>query len=347
MPHPRRAPVRRVGRILLSLVVVVAVFAFALPKVAGSAEVWARIAAMSWPLLILLGLAAAWNLVTYAFVLTAATPGLTYPQAIVVTESATAVANAVPGGGALGVGVTAAMYRSWGFDRSTTGIAIVITGIWNNLVKLGLPLLALTFLAVQGDAGTARLTASVAGACALAAATVGIIVVLRSDTGARRAGAFAERVASCARRIMRRPRVTGWGDSASQLRGRARDIVRESWGRLTLATVVSQLSLYLVLLLALRGVGISGSSIGWAEVLAAFTFVRLLSALPLTPGGVGVVELGLTGALVAAGGDRGRVVAAVLVFRALTYLAPIALGAVTYVVWRRRTAWRTPNLAVA
>jgi uncharacterized protein (TIRG00374 family) len=80
--------------------------------------------------------------------------------------------------------------------------------------------------------------------------------------------------------------------------------------------------------------------VGWVEVLAVFAFVRLLSALPVTPGGVGVVELGLTAGLVAAGGNRAKVVAAVLVFRALTYLLPIPVGVLTYVVWRRKSSWR-------
>ncbi|MGH2827628.1 MAG: lysylphosphatidylglycerol synthase transmembrane domain-containing protein, partial [Actinomycetota bacterium] len=73
----------------------------------------------------------------------------------------------------------------------------------------------------------------------------------------------------------------------------------------------------------------------WIQVLAAFAFIRLISALPITPGGLGVVELGLTAALIAAGGDREEVVAGVLVYRAFTYLLPIPFGALTYVAWRR------------
>jgi hypothetical protein len=55
------------------------------------------------------------------------------------------------------------------------------------------------------------------------------------------------------------------------------------------------------------------------------------------------VELGLTGALVADGGGRSAVVAGVLVFRALTYLVPIVVGALTYVIWRRRRSWWVEN----
>jgi len=77
-------------------------------------------------------------------------------------------------------------------------------------------------------------------------------------------------------------------------------------------------------------------------VLAVFSFARLITAIPLTPGGLGIVELALITGLSAAGGDRAEVTAAVLVFRALTYVLPIPLGLATYIFWRRNTSWRRP-----
>jgi putative heme transporter len=77
--------------------------------------------------------------------------------------------------------------------------------------------------------------------------------------------------------------------------------------------------------------------------------VRLLSAFPITPGGVGFVELGLIGGLVLAAGHhpvvpaaafRAQVAAAVLIYRALTYAAPIPAGALTYLIWQRKKSWR-------
>jgi uncharacterized protein (TIRG00374 family) len=72
-----------------------------------------------------------------------------------------------------------------------------------------------------------------------------------------------------------------------------------------------------------------------------FAFARLATAIPFTPGGAGVVEAVLIGGLVAAGGDRSKVVAAVLVFRALTWLLPVPIGIVAYLRWRRRS-WSAP-----
>ena len=86
--------------------------------------------------------------------------------------------------------------------------------------------------------------------------------------------------------------------------------------------------------------GVSDDDVGWAQVLVVFAFARLLTAIPLTPGGVGVVELALIEGLTRAGGDDPKVVAAVLLFRLLTYVLPIALGLGTYMFWRRNRSWR-------
>ena len=69
---------------------------------------------------------------------------------------------------------------------------------------------------------------------------------------------------------------------------------------------------------------------------------RLLSAVPITPGGVGVIDLGYIGGLAAAApdGEHAAVVGAVLMFRALTYGIQIPLGAFTYLIWKGKKDWR-------
>lgn len=59
-----------------------------------------------------------------------------------------------------------------------------------------------------------------------------------------------------------------------------------------------------------------------------------------------VVSVAISLALAAAGGARPAVAAAVLIFRALTYVLPIPLGLVAYILWRRNRSWRrAPNTA--
>ena len=94
--------------------------------------------------------------------------------------------------------------------------------------------------------------------------------------------------------------------------------------------------MWLVLLACLRGVGLSQAQVPWQTSLAAFAFVRLVTALPLTPGGLGITELGLVGILAAGVGPGAgaQVTAAVLLYRAVTYLPPIPLGAAAYLMWQ-------------
>ena len=338
---------QRVGKTLLSAALVIAIFVGVLPRIASFSEVTDAIGAMTLIEIVLLVAVALWSLTTYGPVLMASLPGLTFGQSMVVTQSSTAIANTVPAGGAVGIGVTFAMYSSWGFRRAASTLSVAVSGVWNIFGKLALPVAALGLVALLGTAGGGLVAAAIAGVVALVGAVVLFAATLRSDRLALMIGGTFGAAASRVRGWVGRAPVGDWGGAAVRFRHDTIGLVRRRWMRLSVTTVVSQLSLYAVLLLALRNLGVSDDQVGWAEVLAAFAFVRLLSALPITPGGLGVVELGLTAALVAAGGPRPQVVAAVLVFRALTYLAPVPLGMATYVVWRRNRRWRRAALAPA
>jgi uncharacterized membrane protein YbhN (UPF0104 family) len=142
--------------------------------------------------------------------------------------------------------------------------------------------------------------------------------------------------------VLRRGSVSGWDERARRFRADIIGLLAHRWVRITVTTLVSHLSLFLVLLVALRHVGVSDDEVSWTKVLAAFSFVRLLSAVPLTPGGLGVVELGLTAALGSGlpDGTKNQIAAAVLVYRGLTWFAPIPLGIGCWVFWRTNTSWR-------
>ena len=119
------------------------------------------------------------------------------------------------------------------------------------------------------------------------------------------------------------------------------ELLRRRWLALTVSTLASHLALFLVLFVSIRAIGVSGSQVNFAEALAVFSFARLVSAFPVTPAGLGVVELSYIGGLIWAGAGRTDAVAASLLFRALTYLLQIPLGGITYLIWQRtRDRWR-------
>lgn len=329
----------------VAIAVIVAVFVFVLPSVVDYDEVWDAIGAMTWLELATLGLLAVWNQATYVLVERSARPELTYLQALTITQTSTALANTMPAGAALGAGLQGTMYVSYGFAPSDIGISMALTGIWNTFVKLGMPIIALSLLVVAGEPEGALVGASLFGLAALAAAILAFTILLRSERGAARVGRGLGRIAELAARATKRSTDRDWSGTAIDFRRRTIDLLRSRWPVLTLWTLVSHLTLFVVLLMSLRHVGISSNMVGNEEALAAFAFVRLLSALPITPGGLGVVELGLTASLVAAGGDDAKVVAAVLVYRLLTFVLPIPFGAITYFVWRGQAAKRTTGRA--
>jgi uncharacterized membrane protein YbhN (UPF0104 family) len=347
--RPRNtSPIKRILQAMGSLVIVVGIFVFAFPQFADYGDVWSEITAMTLIETVTLFGVAIWNLVTYWFVLTAVMPGLTYPQAAVSNQASTAVSNTMPGGGAIAVGVTYAMYRSWGFGKSEFALAAVVSGVWNNFAKLGMPVLALALLALEGDITATRVIAAAAGIGVL----IGFIAMwglfLYKESLARRIGAGVGRVVSRLRTLVRKPPVTDWDDAGARFRAQALGLLRTRWLRLTVSTLVSHVSLYIVLLVTLRHVGVGNGVLSWIQVLAVFAFIRLISALPITPGGVGVVELGLTVGLQVAADFAGvseslfeaKIAAAVLVFRAITFLLPVPLGAVSYLIWRANRSWR-------
>jgi len=338
----RRSRLRRLLQGTISLAVVAAIFIGVLPRLASYQDVWATIRSMTWLELATLISVGIWNLATYWFVLVSALPGLTIGQAAVANQASTAISNTLPGGGALGVGVTYAMYSSWGFGAQAFALSALVSGVWNNFVKLGMPVVALGLLVVFGDVSAALVTAAFVGMALLVAAVVMFGLMLRSERLAERIGEFLGRIVSAMRKLLRKPPVRAWGEAARRFRTDTRHLLKDHWIGLTVATLVSHISLYLVLLVALRHVGVAETEVSWIRVLAAFAFVRLISALPITPGGLGVVELGYAAAL-SIGVDasvRAQIVAAVLVFRFITYALPIPLGASAYLFWRRKRSWR-------
>jgi putative heme transporter len=219
-------------------------------------------------------------------------------------------------------------------------------------LKLGLPIMAVALLAIMGRATNTLLAPALIGLVFLAGSVVLFAMVLWKKSLARGIGSRLGTIWSSIRGLFHKPPVATWGEGAMRFRKQTIGLVVKRWPALTITTVVSHLALWFVLLLSLRHVGVSAHDVSTVQVLAVFAFVRLISAIPITPGGVGVVELGLIGGLYAAGRTHAdvpldefkvQVTAAALLFRTLTYGVQIPLGGFTYLIWQRRKSWRKPR----
>jgi putative heme transporter len=197
-------------RASLSLAVVAVVFGYLFPKVADYRAVWHTIGDMTWLELAVLTLVAAWNLVSYWPMLMAALPELHWREAAVSNLASTAAANTLPGGAAIGIGATATMQHSWGIPLSSVALASVVTGIWNNFLKLGLPVVALALVAATGHVGAGLVVAAAVGLAVMVAAIGVFAALLWNDDQAARLGGIAGRLATASLRPLHRGPVRGW-----------------------------------------------------------------------------------------------------------------------------------------
>jgi uncharacterized membrane protein YbhN (UPF0104 family) len=331
---------RRLLIAAIGVAVVVATFAYALPQIADYRDVWAVVSDLSWSWIGLLAAATVLNLVTFAPPWQIVLPGLRFWSALILTQISTALAMVVPGGAAVGIAGAYGVLRRWGFRSRDIGRAVTIVSLWNQMANVSYPAIAVVLLAVFGGDSPVLLTAGIVGAAVLAVAVIAVAVVVSSGRAATALGDLSARLADWVLGRLRRPPVTWRGASFDRFRADAAQLLHRRWHVLTLATYAGTLTVFLVLLVALRALDVPASEVSLVEAFAAWSLARLLGTFPITPGGIGVVELGLTGALVAFGGNNAGVVAAVLVYRFLTMVPTIVFGLVAATTLRRHTIAR-------
>ncbi len=329
VPRVRRVHGLRTVKIGLSLLVATALLVGALPKVAG--EHWAAVAVALRQVSMggFIALTALWveSLVAHTFVLSAALPGLSKRRAMVLRLTGSSVSNALPFGGAVGTALNYSMTRRWGHSRAAFVLFALVTHIWGVAAKLCLPVLALVaLLFAGGSTGALVLSAGIAVAVLGLFGIVLAMTIAREDVAAA-LGRLTGRFLTLAARVTRRPAP---GDLAVAMRRDGIALVRGTWRR-SAAGIIAYSTLQGLLLWAC--LALVGASVNPAQVLAAFALERLLSVVVITPGGLGVVEVGMTSMLVAFGGAPAAAAAGVLLFRAFTFALEIPVGATLLLGW--------------
>ncbi len=306
-----------------------------LPRIADYRDVWDVVKELSWQWVVALLAATALNIATFAPPWMVALPGLRFRPALTMTQASTALSIVTPGGAAVGLAGSYGILRSWGFPGEAVGRAVSLTGIWNQFANLAFPIVAVFALAVTGAQTAVLATAAFVGAAILGVAIGALVLVLYSDRLAEDIGDAAARAANWVLVKVRRGSVAWNGRSFERFRRDAVDLLKRRWHMLTLTTLLGSLTVFVVLLVSLRALDVPASQVSVIDAFAAWSLARLLGSIPITPGGIGVVELSLTGTLVGFGGNNAGVVASVLVFRFLTIVPTLVLGLLAASTLRR------------
>ena len=315
----------------------VVVFAGVFPRFADYGAAWRTIRQMPAAALAALAIATVINVAVYPLPFQVCLPGIGYWPAFVVRQTSFLISNSVPGGGAVGLGVQYAMLSSYGFGAAATTAAIGASTAWNLLVTLSLPLVGVIALLLGADATATAVAAAAAGLTIVSAAIAVFTLILRSDATARRVGEVADRATErFARRFSRawEPDLTG---QIVAFRASIVDLTRRRWHVLTLTSMLQQLAQFAILQIAVAGLqGPAGGTVTVVEGLAAFAVARVATFLPVTPGGLGTTDAALAALLIAAGAASSTALAAVLLWRAASFVPQVVIGTATFLAWRWR-----------
>ncbi len=271
------------------------------------------------------------GLYCYTFTITGAMPGLSHPRALILNVCGSSVGNLLPGGGAAGLAATYTICRSWGFDARRVSTMAIVTGVWNVLSRIALPVIAIFALYFGNTGQPAALTDLAFAGLASGLAILGAFVaVLASERAATAIGRAVDRLLSPILRRSKRTRTTSIDALVRDLRHRINDNVRAHWFSLTAGLVGFFGVYYLLFVLLARDTGVT---LPLGKLFAAYAIGRLLTAVGITPGGMGVTEATTAAVLVGWGAMPASATATVLLFTVFTHLMEVPLGGLGWLAW--------------
>lgn len=279
------------------------------------------------------------GLYSYTFTFVGSLPGLTHGRALTVNLAGSMVSNVLPGGGAVGVAVTYLMCRTWGFNRRNISTSMVVTAVWNTLARLLLPVLGILAVLISPvTLPSAVTTGALIGSLAAIGLLVLFIAVLVSERFSQLVGGLVGRLASP---FSSRVRDAG-GDVSSlvrDLRARIATVVRTGGVMMTLGIVGMFTMFFFVFWMCAWAVGLD---LPVTQLFTAYAVRQFLTAVTVTPGGLGVTEAGAMTVLIAAGGDSNAAAATAILFALFTQILEIPLGIGAWISWalgsKRNTA---------
>jgi uncharacterized protein (TIRG00374 family) len=319
-----------VGRVLFLAVGAIALYGLA-PQLLDVWEQAPRVETIGWVGLAAMVLCEAVSMVCVWWLHRIALPDLPWFAAGTTQLTANAVSRAVPGGAAMGAGVSVRMWTIAGVEVGSAAGALAATSLISTATLLALPVVAL-LVAVWGAPIPRNLTVVATGGGLMAAVLFGLgATLLSSGTAARGTAGLIERISGWVGRRFGRTGVRA--EDLLQRRRELVDALGPRWHGALAAAVGNWTFDYAALAAALLFLDTNPR---FSLVLVAYGAAALLTMIPITPGGLGFVEAGLASLLVVAGIPGSSALLATLAYRIVSFWLPLLAGPVAWLLFRRR-----------
>lgn len=304
------------------------------------------LAHMRWGWVVIAAVAEATSYVSFASMqrrlLSAGGVGVPIAPMTGITMASNAIQNSLPAGLVLASAYNFRQYRRWKADD--------VLSAWVVIAMAALSMLTLSVLAAAGLGAAASTGSALDLVSAIVGTTVFALLVVVVWSKRAFLIVHAARLVRLSQRLFHRPA----GDPHQVVddildRMAAVTPSRRQWAWAVMFAFGNWMGDMACLTLAFLAVG---AGVPWDGLLLAYTAAQLATTLPITPGGLGVVEGSLTVALVAFGGPQASTVAAVLLYRVLSYwvMMPVgwsAWGALAWAGRRQKAASPEPLPATA
>ena len=249
-----------------------------------------------------------------------------------------ALGKIAPAGGAIGAALQYRMLVESGLERGRTVAGITAVNLLTFAVVLALPVLAVPTL-FRGSVDRNLIEATVIGVVVFALLCGAAVALLAFNRPLELVGEALQALRNRLRRGSAPLRTLP--ERLRRERDRLLATLGPRWKQAVVATVGRWAFDYATLLASLAAVGAHPRP---SLVLLAFCAAQVLAQIPVTPGGLGFVEAGLTAMLVLAGVGTGRAVLATFAYRLFAYWLQLPAGLVGFVNHKRRYAQRETPL---
>jgi uncharacterized protein (TIRG00374 family) len=246
--------------------------------------------------------------------------GAPWRPVIAAQLASNALSNIAPGGGPVGAALQFRILVAAGLDAQMVVSALTAVQLLVFAIVLGLPIIAIP-AALHGSVNHSLLEAAVAVVVAFALIVAAAALLMRTD----RPLAWVGRVTQSVRNRLRR-HVAPTTDLPERLlsqRDQITAVMGARWARALSAVVARWLLDFMTLFAALTAIGAHPRP---SLVLLAFCVAKALGNIPLTPGGLGFVEAGMTALLALAGVSPEDAVLATFAYRLFSYWLPLPFG---------------------